>query len=301
MAKYPVESDDNVGVIDALNYLLSGPAGLGQNFDGFSTSTTQYLTGNFTEPYFKDNTQYIQTNQIPLATGEYLDDVTVKFTFTTTLGYIPFDNGNPLYALGTSDSNYNGLYIVGVLECTNSYVIVRSLDPFVGTLPSPCTGGFIQQTSTYNAYIPGDTFQYAFLPTDCNSYATVTGASDKVFISGQIDFGVGYTVSTGTENLSVHIVVNRYKAVPNTLSQSPQYQFIFDKTVSSAIYQFNNLTGTNVTPFNPGPSFVSIIDQPEKGYYWYAIELQFVRSATHLYVEYFFSKKRSLSTQVVKQ
>ena len=36
-AKYPVDIGDDEGIVDAVNYLLSGPSGLGQNFSGFSS------------------------------------------------------------------------------------------------------------------------------------------------------------------------------------------------------------------------------------------------------------------------
>ena len=47
MAKFPVEIGDSEGIIDSVNYLLSGPGGLGQNFQGFSDYQGAYLTGAF--------------------------------------------------------------------------------------------------------------------------------------------------------------------------------------------------------------------------------------------------------------
>jgi len=51
MAKFPVEADDIEGIVDAVNYTLSGPAGLGQNFGGVNYSQPSWLTGNFRPPF----------------------------------------------------------------------------------------------------------------------------------------------------------------------------------------------------------------------------------------------------------
>lgn len=52
MAKFPVEysRQDSESVVDAVNYVMSGPSGLGQNFAGFSSSATTWLTGNIRIP-----------------------------------------------------------------------------------------------------------------------------------------------------------------------------------------------------------------------------------------------------------
>ena len=51
MAKFPVEISDAEGIIEGLNYVLSGPSGLGQNFSGFSAFEPATVTGNFRQPY----------------------------------------------------------------------------------------------------------------------------------------------------------------------------------------------------------------------------------------------------------
>ena len=47
MATFPVQSGSEQNIIDGLNYVLSGPSGLGQNFAGFSSYTPAWLTGNY--------------------------------------------------------------------------------------------------------------------------------------------------------------------------------------------------------------------------------------------------------------
>jgi len=52
MAQFPLEYNnrDSESVIEAINYVLSGPQGLGQNFAGFSDSYTAWLRGNIRTP-----------------------------------------------------------------------------------------------------------------------------------------------------------------------------------------------------------------------------------------------------------
>jgi len=49
MAQYPI--NDPAGLYEAVNYLASGTAGLGQQFAGFNSYTEAYLTGNFRKPF----------------------------------------------------------------------------------------------------------------------------------------------------------------------------------------------------------------------------------------------------------
>jgi hypothetical protein len=49
MSQYPVNSPQ--GLYDAVNYLASGPSGLGQDFNGYTAYLPGYLTGNFRTPY----------------------------------------------------------------------------------------------------------------------------------------------------------------------------------------------------------------------------------------------------------
>ena len=62
MSQYPVLTDD--GMQDGINYLLSGPQGLGQYYAGFSTSTPAFLIGS-------NQTPYVTNSYIKSATGDY--------------------------------------------------------------------------------------------------------------------------------------------------------------------------------------------------------------------------------------
>lgn len=301
MSKFPVEISDSEGIIDGLNYLLSGPSGLGQNFGGVSFNGASYLLGTSTDPYMSSTARQLQSDIISIDTGSFLDAHTLQINFTgAPLGFVPFDNSDSVYVFGTSEANVHGYYNVGVIECTEDYVILRDPTAFTPT-PDPFTGGTIFKTVTYSTYLPDVT--EAWIPTDCNSFATVTGETDRVFIGGQIDFGIEYLITSGGPyTLDVVISVNRYKAIPGEPITNPKINFMFDGIVTDTGYSFSDLTTSGTIPFQIGPVFVSVIDNPGPGYYWYVIEVQFTRTGgSNFYVTYFLTDKRSLSTQVVKQ
>jgi len=51
MASYPVQAEDTSGLVDAVNNLLSGPGGLGQDFSGFASYVPAFVTGSTRTPY----------------------------------------------------------------------------------------------------------------------------------------------------------------------------------------------------------------------------------------------------------
>jgi len=53
MAQFPVLTAQ--GILEAINFLLSGPSGIGQNFDGFYSTVPTYATGNYVSPYVTPN------------------------------------------------------------------------------------------------------------------------------------------------------------------------------------------------------------------------------------------------------
>jgi hypothetical protein len=216
MAKYPVEYTDAEGIVDGLNYVLSGPSGLGQNFAGFSSSTTGYLTGNFRVPYVEATPTELYVPDIALSSGECLDPRTVKYTFTTPQATPPFRAGNTVETFGFADDFYNQVWSpIGVVECTTTYFIGRLRD----AEPSPepdLGGGFVYYTSSNTE-----------LSTDCNARVTVTGGTDRVFINAQLDSVVSY-VSEETSPLNYTVRVNRYRGIINNDPVNPDYIFDLD-------------------------------------------------------------------------
>ena len=288
-AKFPVELSDQEGIVDAVNYLLSGPAGLGQNFSGFSDFNPAWLTGNFRTPYTVTTPANLYVAPISLSTAEMLDERTYKFTFASTQPSIPFPLGNGVKVSGVSDSWYDGWYfIIGVVECTTDYVIVR----FEASYPvePPSTGGTIELTTTGDFYSA----------TDANGKVTVTGGTDRVFTSAQLDNTISYDVSAGPADLEYTVAVNRYKGSPNLDPINPEYGFAFDKTISKKYYYVDGLTGTGSLSLIE-TVFTSVIDTPPPGYYWYIVEVKFYSYTGGIEVTQSEFTLRSFTAQVVKQ
>lgn len=235
MAKYPVEINDTEGIVEGLNYVLSGPAGLGQNFAGFSSSTTGYLTGNFRVPY--SVTSYVKTyvDPIALSTAEMLDSRTFKFTFVTTQSSPPFQAGNNIQTYGFTNSWYNDFWSpIGVAECTVDHVIVRTNGPLPD--PGPDTSGGLVYYSIINT----------LTSTDCNARVTVTGPTDRVFINAQLNSRLSYTAPI-TSPLTYTVSVNRYRGEINNDPVNPDYVFVQDgdsATVATRSYFTGSLEPT---------------------------------------------------------
>ena len=325
MAKFPVEPTDKDGIIDAVNNLLSGPSGLGQNFAGFTnppiqyydnasqekydlpldipTNTPAYLTGNFRTPFTNDSSAtktYVAP--IALAFSEYIDSRTAKYTFAETQATPPFAIGNPVIVEGVS-SNYNGRQSpTGVVECTTDYVITR----FNGDgLTYPAAGGGVIY---YDAFFNG-----ALVSTDCQAKVTVNGATDRVFISGQLNNLLTYTATTASE-FEYTVTITRRTAFNNNDPINPDFVFGDSATVAVKNYFFKVPAGSGTIPPTPGADsfynapypietiFTSIIDTPGLGYYWYILEVEIdVKTGSDVVFTQSKFGNRSMSVQVVKQ
>lgn len=313
MAKYPVEISDKEGTNDAINYLLAGPSGLGQNFAGFSSTADPesdppvnilaYLTGNYRPPFTQATPALTYVAPIALSTAEYLDDRTIKYTFAAAEPTPPFALGNPLEVVGVTPSGpYDGVQKpTGVLECSTTYVIVRINGD--GTVYPPGTGG----TIAYNAF-----GGLAFVSTDCNAKATVNSPTDRVFVSAQLGSVLSYECSA-TSSFSYNVMINRRKAFPDNKPINPDFIWVYDSTIATKNYYFqvDPGTGTIPPPFPAGDYrigtepidtiFTAVIDQPDIGYYWYLIEVEIEVLGGDVVITQNELSNRSLSAQVVKQ
>jgi hypothetical protein len=276
MAKFPVNpGDSNSAITDALNYTLSGPGGLGQNFKGFSspvinsgppTNVTAYLTGNYRPPFTQTAPASTFVAPIALATAEYLDPRTIKFTYATPQATPPFALGNGVATGGITPSDYDYTYSgVGVIESTTTYCIVRINGD--GTTPAPGTGG----TIGYNPFI-----SFSFVSTDANAKVTVNGASDRVFISAQLNSILTY-MATGTSQANISVMINRYYATTNSDPTNPDFLFQYDTTIAVKNYRvtlepttgsvssLSVASGTNHVPRTTFPKVYSVQATPVTG------------------------------------
>ena len=203
MSQYPIDSAE--GVYEAVNYLASGPSGLGQDFQGFSSYTDGYVTGNFRKPFTYPTQTALYVAPIALSTSEMLDDKTWKFTFASAQASPPFKPGNNIYVDGVTSTPtdwYNGTYTpIGVVDCTTTYVICQSVVDY--PIQSSGTGGTIEYSN----------INYS-MSTDCNARVTVTGAQDRVAVSAQLNNIISYTATTSSD-FNYIVRVNRFTGYLN--------------------------------------------------------------------------------------
>lgn len=261
MAQFPVS--DNQGILDGLNYVLSGPVSTGQSLVGFSSDDPAYQTGNFRLPFSSTSTATLMGTSVALATATWLDARTWRYDFSAAQPSPPFAVGNGVYVSGVSPGDYNGSYLtIGVVECTTTYVICRSGSEYPD--PGPGTGGTI---TLYN-----DTYSNAVNPlsTDCNAKITVNGIkgspspinftaapspiviNDRVLLNAQFNNTLTYS-TTSAATFEYRVQINRYTAAPNDDPVNPDFLFITPGTlISEQVYTYNlDVTSGGVVDFTP--------------------------------------------------
>lgn len=297
---YPVTANTS-DIVDGLNIALSGPSGLGQGFAGFnSNGLDQFdLTGNFRRPYALQNfgspgvpNINIYVAPIALSTSEMIDERTWKYTFATpVVGAEPFIPGQPITVSGVADSYYDNLAFtpIGVIECTNTYVIARTNGSYPVVAPS--TGGTVELTSM------------DFLTsTDCLARATVLGNQQSVIISSQLNAKI-FTDPAYVGSYYYKVSINRYTAVSNDDATNPDFLFVLDNapgrppsTLAYKEYLISSVLSSN----DVETIFTSIIDEPGIGYYQYILEVEFSDNSGGNIVTNVLLTQRSFSAQVFK-
>lgn len=371
------EQDSN-DVVDAVNYVLSGPSGLGQNFSGVSGYNTTLLTGNYRSPYViasvsvntlgantatnvtvdsvegikegyyvsnpggtigtgaqvavggidadtntitltvantgavsglatfsEANTAPLYVAPIAITTITWLSPYTIKIDYAAQPSP-PFALGNTVLVSGSSVGVYDYYYTgAGVIECTTTYAIVRSTRSIAN--PGVGAGGTVSVSNTIQPPV-GNTVPEPnnWIQTDCIATASVTGATDRVFISGQLDQRIKY-IATAISTLRVTAAINRYKVINIGDPANPELRNIFDSTIAQRSVVVPNLAittpGIPVELNNIGTVFNTFIDEPDTGYYQYRLEVLYrvVNSTGAMQVVATEVDVRTLSTQVVKQ
>jgi hypothetical protein len=303
MASYPVEAEDTSGLVDAVNNLLSGPGGLGQDFSGFASFQQAYLTANFRTPYTMLAPFNSTTNVIPriyvqafnLSTSRMLDGNTFEFTFASLQAQPPFVVGQLIDISGLS-STYNGNYgPIGVASCSTTKCIARTRTTYAVVPPE--SGGAISLEFTSQGGPGGAGYD---ISTDCNSKVVVTGGTDRVFVAGQLLNTISYTASTPSD-LYYTVKITRYIGSPNTNLVNPGFVFTPDETVASIQYEFLSLNGTGTLPL-VNTVFSTLVDADiAPGYYWYILDVNFYNTTGNLQVTTCELAQRSFTAQVVKQ
>jgi hypothetical protein len=281
-------------VYDNLNYLMSGPLGLGQNFSGFSAYTNAYLTGTPRAPFSAP----ITTTPAPLwystagisnitplnvdpGTGETR---TIEVFFAgAPLATVPFSQGDTVTISGVTPGYYDDTYDSSVLTCTDSSVVLQTVGSYA--YPAYVSGGTITKNNS-------DTIT----STDANALVTVYGPTDRVFISAQSEFDIAYTASVASE-YNVVVQVNRYQAYYSRSQKA--IRFALDGTISEQVYNYT--PSTSGSQIVPETVFASVIDSPNFGYYWYILEITFEIVSGDVLPITVTAGLRGLTAQVVKQ
>jgi len=245
MANYPVNGGDDQSLLDAVNYAISGPSGIGQQLVGFSSSEPARITGNFRIPYtnpsnFLPTAAELYVAPIALSTSEWLDDYTWKFTFASTQPYPPFALGNGVTISGVTPSDYNDTFSrIGVVKVTTDYVILRAANPF----PNP---GVVGTGGTASLWV---TSGYgAVMSTDANAIVEIDAGNNLVSITAQLDispfdYAVANTNFPSTvPQMNVYVELNRYRAFNSGTAANPQYFYEFDATISKQLIYNDSLT-----------------------------------------------------------
>jgi hypothetical protein len=268
-AKFPVEVNDNEGIVDAINYLMSGPSGLGQNFDGFSDYNSAYLTGTFRAPFTVPitTTPPPTLSVAPIAIGNITvpnnpgNIIDVFYAAPQTPA--PFAQGDSVTISGVTPGFYDDNYNRSVLEVSSTHILLQYNTTNLITWPAYVSGGTIEKNASN---IDNS--------TDCNGRVTVYGPTDKVFLSAQINLDFTYDC-TVTSEWDIKVKINRYVGTPTTTPGDNDYLFDLDTDplVSQQVTHYS--AAASGTSGNVEYIFTTVLDQPNFGYYWYILDIEF--------------------------
>jgi hypothetical protein len=268
-AKYPVEVSDEEGIVDAVNYLLSGPSGLGQNFDGFSDYKPAYLTGTFRAPFTvpittnPPPTLYVAPINISNITVPNNPGAIIDVTYTTPQVPTPFAQGDSVRINGVTPDFYDGPYNRSVLEVSSTGILLQYTEDL--TWPAYVIGGDISKNASNTD-----------VSTDCNGRVTVYGPTDKVFISAQLNLDFTYECTVASE-WDIKIKIDRYAGFPTTTPGDNDYLFDLDTNGNPVVSQqvTHYSASTSGVSGNNEYIFTTVLDQPSFGYYWYILDIEF--------------------------
>jgi hypothetical protein len=303
MAQFPIEIDDSQAINEAINYLLSGPSGLGQNFQGFSAYLPAYIRPSSRQPWSLpittglDPSIYLArpiNNIVPVG-GNPSNLLLV--TFTTPYATVPFQFGDKLDILGVTETGSNTSLQGGgfiVYSCTTNDVTVGYDAEFL--------------SYTWDTYVSGGTIGRDFMnyevDTDCNGRVSVQGATTQVFVSAQLNLSWEYNC-TNANDYNVKVQILRLRGFPDTTPGSNDYLFADTVLVSEKAFLKSVTPGSGTQ--NLEAIFTTVLDGPNLnfGYYWYILAVQFDMPQTtppyDITIGRAITGLRSLTAQVIKQ
>ena len=299
MSQYPI--NDSTGVYNAVNYLVSSPQSIGQDFNGISEYLPAYLTGNYRLPFTSTTPVTLNVPAINCTAVYQLADNIFRFEFTGAQPVPPFNIGaTAIVTTGWANSFYNDYWSPAhIIESTTTSATIQTDHLYPGT-GDDLLGG----TIALNTMSPDPVYgRNRPMSTVLNSKVTITSGTDRAFISAQLDQIINYSLTT-TSELSVVVNVNRYKGFPNISPKDPGYYFepwpsATTNTILSKSYSFTGLTSSGSQSIET--IFTTAIDNPGPGYWWYILELTYSAPSGDLIVDTMETDLRSFVLQVIKQ
>ena len=254
---------------------------------------------------------FLYVAPVAISTITWLNRTEVRIGFASAPP-TAFTLGNNVTVAGNSVSVYNKQYgTIGIIDYVTTasvpypygYMIVKVTSGYINSNPGVGTGGTVTYANTLQPPAVGQVPPVnSWIKTDAQANAVITGATDRVFISGQIDHSVYYDAAASSD-LRVTMAINRYVGSTFFDPVNPGVRYQFDNTIAERQYLYSGLTGTGVISPNIETLFTTFIDQPGPGYYLYRIEMVFrvTNNTGSLQVTQDRVDVRTLSVQVVKQ
>ena len=261
MAGYPV--DDDGSLQGAVNDLLSGPSGLGQNFQGFSDYAPAYIRPTFRAPFTLPITTTLDPRwyvDIPIGNIAPIDGESFQITFSSAQSSAPFQFGDRIDVINVTDDlsgqTYNG-QSWRVFDSTTTYANV-----------------YFPGSYSWANYVSGGNVVRNYMNTavsaDNNARITVLGPTDQAFVTSQIRLDVDYTC-TGASDFRVQNTIERWRGYP--IQGTEDYTFALDEIVSRQAEDFS-VTSSGSVPVEA--IFTTVLDSPDFGYYWYFNNIYFL-------------------------
>ena len=196
MAQFPVSDDQSLQ--DAVNQLLSGPAGLGQNFKGFSAYAPAYLTGNYRPPFTIQTYQYSAIGN----SGEYTIIVTPNANgLTVGMTATGFDIG-----VGATIVSIDGEVGTGI-QITLSVVNIADIDTVVSFAPSVIPSTYVAPIAlSTSEQLDARTYKYTFASTQA-SIPFVPGMGPNVDGVDEDWYNGGYTSPGVVECTTDYVII----------------------------------------------------------------------------------------------
>ena len=133
MSQYPI--NDSTGVYNAVNYLVSSPQSIGQDFNGISEYLPAYLTGNYRLPFTSTTPVTLNVPAINCTAVYQLADNIFRFEFTGAQPVPPFNIGaTAIVTTGWANSFYNDYWSPAhIIESTTTSATIQTDHLYPGT------------------------------------------------------------------------------------------------------------------------------------------------------------------------